>query len=70
MQSNGLRDNLGRRTSVGAKIQPASANIQEVLRSQGLISDENIERIRAAVTARDLAFSIAATRLGLVTEHD
>ena len=70
MQSNGLRDNLGRRTSVGAKIQPASANIQEVLRSQGLISDENIERIQAAVTARDLAFSTAATRLGLVTEHD
>lgn len=44
--------------------------IADALLSRGLISREGVERIVHAAAATGTSFSTAATRLGLVTEHD
>ncbi len=42
----------------------------EILQQRGLITDEGIERVQAAALAHGIAFSTAATRLGVVSERD
>ncbi len=42
----------------------------EILQQSGLITDEGIERVQAAALAHGIAFSTAATRLGVVSERD
>ncbi len=42
----------------------------DMLRQRALISEEGIERVRSAARSRDIAFSAAATRLGIVAEKE
>lgn len=42
----------------------------EILQQRELITDEGIERVQAAALAHGIAFSTAATRLGVVSERD
>ncbi len=46
------------------------ARLVEALQHHQLITVEGVERVRAAALARGLAFSRAATRLGVVSERD
>lgn len=48
----------------------ATPALIEALRQRGLITDEGVERVQAAALAHGIAFSIAATRLGVVAERE
>src|SRR5690606_5880332 len=48
----------------------ATPALIEALRQRGLITDEGVERVQAAALAHGVAFSIAATRLGVVAERE
>jgi general secretion pathway protein E len=48
----------------------ATPALIEALRKGGLITDEGIERVQAAARAHGIAFSTAATRLGVVAERE
>ncbi|MBS0352462.1 MAG: Flp pilus assembly complex ATPase component TadA [Proteobacteria bacterium] len=48
----------------------ATPALIEALRRRGLITDEGVERVQAAARAHGIAFSTAATRLGVVAERE